>query len=371
MRKTLIILTPGFPENEADTTWLPDRQIFVRVLRDTYPELNIVVLSFQYPYQSREYWWNGIRVIALGGKGKRGLLRRLLWFKAWHKLKQLHKEYEVVGLLSFWLDECAFVAHQFAQKHRLKSYAWLLGQDARPGNRYVSRVVTDGSNLIALSDSVVAEFRKNYGVSPQHLVPCGVDPAMFALQPISRDIDILGAGSLIPLKQYHLLIEVVRLLKKDFPAIKVVICGKGPELQQLEERVSRYNLAANIEFKGEVPHPQVLALMQRSKVFLHPSSYEGFGNVLLEALYAGAYLVSFLRPMNEPFDRHYVVADVQEMAQTTAQILADKNRDHWPVLVYTVTQMAQGIMKIFDLPLTVMPQFDESAVQLPRTISAR
>lgn len=370
MRKTLIILTPGFPENEADTVWLPDRQIFVRVLHDTYAELNIIVLSFQYPYQSCEYHWNGIRIISLGGKGKSGLSRRLLWFKARQKLKQLHQENEVIGLLSFWLDECAFIAHQFAQKHRLKNYAWLLGQDARPGNRYVSRVVTNGGNLIALSDFVVAEFKKNYGITPQYLVPCGIDPYMFAPQPAERDIDILGAGSLIPLKQYHLLIDVVRVLKKDYPAIKAMICGMGPELQNLKERVSRYGLRANIEFKGEVSHPQMLALMQRNKVFLHPSSYEGFGNVLLEALYAGAYVVSFLRPMKEPFDRHYVVADVPEMAQTTAQILANKNSDHRPVLVYTVTQMAQGIMKIFDPAFTMKPRFDESAVQLPQTISA-
>lgn len=363
MPKTLVILTPGFPENEADTTWLPDRQIFVRVLRDTYPTLNVVVLTFQYPYQRGEYWWNGIRVIALGGKGKSGFPRRIVWLRAWQQLLRLYKEYEVIGLLSFWLDECAFVAHQFAQKHRLKNYAWLLGQDARPGNRYVAGMVTDGSNLIALSDFVVAEFRKNYGVNPQHLVPCGVDAKMFAPRPDHRDIDILGAGSLISLKQYHLLIDVVRLLKKDFPDIKAVICGKGPELQRLKDMVSGNSLEANVAFKGEVPQQQVLALMQRSKVLLHPSSYEGFGNVLLEALYAGAYVVSFLRPMNQPFEKHYAVADMREMAQTTGKILAARNRDHNPVLINTVTQMAQDIMNIFDPAFITKPQFDGSAAQ--------
>lgn len=359
MPKTLIILTPGFPENEADTAWLPERQTFVRVLHETYPDLNIVVLSFQYPHQSRDYWWNGIRIIALGGKGKSGLWRRILWFRAWQRLKQLHRQNEVIGLLSFWLDECAFIAHQFAEKHRLKNYAWLLGQDARPGNRYVRRMVTDGSNLIALSDYVVAEFKKNYGVNPQHLVPCGIDPSLFGESPTGRDIDILGAGSLIPLKQYHLLIDVVQLLRNDYPDIKAIVCGKGPELKNLKDRVAKYNLQANIEFKGEVPHAEILAMMQRTKVFLHPSNYEGFGNVLIEALYAGAYVVSFLRPMNKPFEKHYVVNDVQEMAQTTAQILADKNRDHRPVLVYTVTQMAQDIMNLFDLVPATKLQYHE------------
>lgn len=347
MLKTLIILSPGFPANEADTTWLPDRQVFTRVLHETYPDLNIVVMSFQYPERAHEYYWKGIRIIALGGQGKNGLARRLLWFRAWRILKRLHKENEVIGLLSFWLNECAFIGEQFARRHRLKHYTWVLGQDARPGNKFVRRVVTDGSNVIALSDYVAAEFKKNYGVNPQHLVSGGIDPSLFAPAPAMRDIDILGAGSLIPLKQYHLLVEVVQLLRDDFPDIKAVLCGKGPELQNLKDLIAKYGLQANIEFKGEVSHAETLALMQRSKVFLHPSNYEGFGNVQIEALYAGAYLVSFIRPMNKPFKKHYVPNNVQEMAQITAEILSDENRDQAPVLVYTVTQMAQDIMKLF------------------------
>ncbi|NNU33983.1 hypothetical protein HK413_07125 [Mucilaginibacter sp. S1162] len=77
MRKTLIILTPGFPKDEKDTARLPDRQIFVRILNETYPDLNIVVITFQYPSEAAEYSWNGIKVIALGGKNKSGFYRRL------------------------------------------------------------------------------------------------------------------------------------------------------------------------------------------------------------------------------------------------------------------------------------------------------
>lgn len=348
MPKTLIILSPGFPANETDTTWLPDRQIFTRILHETYPELNIIVLSFQYPHEAGEYRWNGIRIIGFGGKGRNGLARRILWFKVWQTLRQLRKENNVIGLLGFWLDECALIAYQFAKKCKLKNYNWILGQDARPGNKYISRVTVDGSNLIALSDFVAREFQKNYGIQPLHMIPCGVDPQLFAESSTVRDIDILGAGSLIPLKQYHLLIETVHLLKPDFPNIKAILCGKGPEWQQLHNLVAQYGLEANVEFKSEIPHPDILQLMQRSKVFLHPSNYEGFGNVQTEALYAGAYLVSFIRPLNTPFKKHSVVADVQEMAKVTAEVLANENRDHSPVLTYSVTQMATDVMNLFD-----------------------
>ena len=36
--KTLVILTPGFPSNEADTTCLPMQQNLVRSLKLMYPQ---------------------------------------------------------------------------------------------------------------------------------------------------------------------------------------------------------------------------------------------------------------------------------------------------------------------------------------------
>ncbi len=66
--KTLIILTPGFPKNEEDTTCVPPQQIFVKALKEAAPGLNIIVLTFQYPFYSKEYLWNGINVISFGNK---------------------------------------------------------------------------------------------------------------------------------------------------------------------------------------------------------------------------------------------------------------------------------------------------------------
>jgi glycosyltransferase involved in cell wall biosynthesis len=348
MRKTLIIITPGFPENEADTTCLPDRQIFVRVLKETYPELNIIVLSFQYPDQPREYCWNGISVITLGGKNKGGLYRRMTWINAWQKLKKLHSEYEVIGLLSFWLDECAFIADKFSRKYHLKHYSWLLGQDARPGNRYVYRMMPRGENLIALSDSLVAEFKKNYGVTPRHVVSGAVDPSIFKKQSLERDIDVLAVGSLIPLKRYEVFIETIRFLKQYIPDIKAVICGKGPGLKNLKNLVITNQLKNNIIFKGELSHPEVLEYMQRSKILLHPSSYEGFSTVLIEALYAGAHVVSFFKPMKAAFLHHHIVNDADEMNHKVFNLLNDASLDHNPVLINTMTQIAQDIMEIFE-----------------------
>ena len=121
------------------------------------------------------------------------------------------------------------------------------------------------------------------------MIPLGADPVQFSTQHFERDIDILGAGSLIPLKQYDIYIDVVFELKKKLPCIKTMICGNGPEHDKLRSMIEERDMQSNITLAGEISHDQVLKLMQRSKIFLHPSNYEGYGTVCLEALCAGAH----------------------------------------------------------------------------------
>jgi glycosyltransferase involved in cell wall biosynthesis len=347
MLDTLVILSPGFPENEADTACIPPQQIFAKALKEICPGLNIVVISFQYPFAASTYDWHGIKVIALGGKEKGRLHRAAVWAKAWRLMRKIRRESHLLGVLSFWFGECAFVGSCFAKLNRLTHYSWVLGQDAKKGNKYFKWVRPDGIELIALSDFIAKEVQQNYRISPAQVIPVGIDTAMFGSSPGKRDIDILGVGSLIPLKQYHLFIEALAFLKNSFPGIKAVICGKGPDLDHLRALAESLNVKNNILFTGELPHTEVLALMQRSKVFLHPSAYEGFGSVLSEALYAGAHVVSFCKPMNKDYRHHLVVKNNDEMNAAVLSILKNTHRGHDPVLMCRVQQIAKNVISLF------------------------
>jgi len=345
--ETLVILTPGFPENEADTSCMPPQQLFVKALKEVCPGLNIVVISFQYPYTENEYQWHGVKVIALGGKNKGRLSRLLTWGKAWQTLRKLNKEHNLMGLLSFWFGECAYIGDKFAKYNRLSHYSWILGQDAKRSNKYFNRIKPKGDSLIALSDFIAVEVRKNHGVSPLNVIPVGIDTSLFNETPKHRDIDVLGAGALIPLKQYDVFINTIGFLKEAFPNIKAVLCGKGPEMENLKALAASNGLNDNLSFLGELPHPEVLALMQRSKVFLHPSSYEGFGSVISEALYAGAHVVSFCKPMKKDFRHHHVVKTPLEMTAELLAILKNKRTDYEPVLMCSIQQIAKNVISLF------------------------
>src|SRR5579872_3605943 len=221
--KALVILSPGFPKDAADSTCVPAQQVFVKNLKKNFPHLAIIVLTFQYPYYTSEYLWDNVTVTSFGGKNKSGVSRFLIWIRAWIKLRQLFRQYQVIGLLSFWLGECALIGSRFAKRNKLKHYCWILGQDAKPGNKYYHYVKPKADELIALSDFIADEFDRNYQVKPAHIITTGIDPSMFGVTDRERDIDILGAGSLIPLKQYHLLVNIVSILRYTFPNIKAVI----------------------------------------------------------------------------------------------------------------------------------------------------
>ncbi|MEO6522716.1 MAG: glycosyltransferase [Mucilaginibacter sp.] len=345
--ETLVILSPGFPVNEADSTCLPPQQVFVRALKQAYPNLNIVVLAFEYPFAKASYQWFGVDVIAFGGKNRNKLFRLFNWIKIWQVLRKLNKQNNVIGLLSFWVDECAFIGHYFGKRYGTKHLSWILGQDARPGNRYFKLIKPKAEQLIALSDFVRNEVYKNYGIMPKHTITTGIDICLFGESPLKRDIDILGAGSLIALKRYDVFIEAVKTIARYIPNVKAVICGKGPEREKLRRLIKQHGLGKNIVLRHELPHAEVLGLMQRSKVFLHTSEYEGFGAVLLEALYAGAQVVSFVKPMDKAVEHLHVVNNFEEMNARVFELLLEKQLDHTPVLVYPIQQVAIDMMSLF------------------------
>lgn len=345
--KTLLIITPGFPANEADSTCIPPQQLFVKALKRRHPELHIIVLTLQYPFKAKNYYWHSIPVIAFGGRNRGQLLRVFNWLDVWSILKQLKKKHEVIGLLSFWLGECALISDHFAKRNNIPHYCWLLGQDARPGNKYVKRIRPGNDRLIALSDGLAAEFKKNYGILPGHIIPPGIDTPDFGTPAGHRDIDIMGAGALIPLKQYHLFVDAVKKLTVNSPNVKTVICGKGPEMAKLKMQINQLDLEKNIEFTGELSHQEVLALMQRSKLFLHTSAYEGFGMVLSEALYAGAHVISLTSPMNDMPRQFHKAKDESEMVAIATALLSDNTLSHEPVLQYAIDTIADKVASLF------------------------
>jgi glycosyltransferase involved in cell wall biosynthesis len=273
--------------------------------------------------------------------------RIAVWLQVFRQLARMRKENNIIGLFSFWCSECALVGKYFGAYNGIKHLSWISGQDARKDNRYVRFIQPKSGELIAKSDFLAKEFLKNHHVLPAAIIPNGIDTEAFHDLALPRDIDISAAGSLIRLKQYEIFIDIVDELRQHLPAIKTLICGKGPEEENLRAQINRLQLANHISLPGETPHANVLQIMQRSKIFLHTSSYEGSSSVCLEALYAGAQVISFWQPDGTSVKHWHVVRNKEEMVQKALELLLASGIDHKPVLVQSMHDSARAVMALF------------------------
>jgi glycosyltransferase involved in cell wall biosynthesis len=273
------------------------------------------------------------------------ILRPLLWLKTYLQLNKINTS-EILGVLSFWLHDGALVGGYFAKRKGVKHLSWVTGQDAKKGNPFVSLIRPKPMNLIAMSDFLADQFEKNYSIRPDHVVPNGVNPVAFPPSKVERTIDLLAAGSLIPLKQYSIFVDVVAELIKVKASLQAVLCGAGPETEMLTNKIATLKLQHAITLKGELQHEQVLAMMTQSKIFLHPSSYEGYSTVCLEALFAGCHVISFIAPEKRVI-AHWRIAGTKEDMISQCKTILQHEVDFSSVLVHNMDDCARRIVGLF------------------------
>lgn len=101
---------------------------------------------------------------------------------------------------------------------------------------------------------------------------------------------ILSAGRLNPEKEFAVLIAAFAQLHAQAPETRLLILGDGPEAPVLKALVVKLGLDAVVRLQGFVSNP--FAYMRRAPVFVLTSRFEGFGNVLIEAMACGAQVIS-------------------------------------------------------------------------------
>jgi len=104
-----------------------------------------------------------------------------------------------------------------------------------------------------------------------------------------RELMIIAVGRLSAEKGFDLLVKAFAELSPDFPNWRVCIIGEGTERQALMRLRDELNLAARVEFIGEVQ--EVELWMARASLLVHPSRREGFPNAVLEAMGMGLAVV--------------------------------------------------------------------------------
>ncbi|MFB0612658.1 glycosyltransferase family 4 protein [Aurantiacibacter poecillastricola] len=112
------------------------------------------------------------------------------------------------------------------------------------------------------------------------------------LQPSKADTKVIaGVGRLTQQKGFDRLIDAYAMIAADFPDWRLAIWGEGPLRDELERQAAASGFADRISLPGNSSTPA--SWIEDTAIYALSSRYEGFPNVLLEAMLAGLPVAAF------------------------------------------------------------------------------
>ena len=137
---------------------------------------------------------------------------------------------------------------------------------------------------------------------------------------------ILNLGTIEPRKNLLLLIKA---LPKVDPAYPLVVIGKETAYAELvKKEIENLGLQKRVHFLKNIPFSDLPAIYQMASIFIYPSTYEGFGIPIIEALYSNVPVVaatgSCLEEAGGPNSRYVPPNNSEALTNTINQILSNE-----------------------------------------------
>lgn len=242
----------------------------------------------------------------------------------------------LITLLALRLS--ASSARVVVNEQNLPSAEFALFGGGRVKGWFLERLYPQADCVTAISAGIAQELAKMHRIPERmiQVIPNPVDLARIralAAEKLEHPWFRLGqpvlvaAGRLHPQKGFSYLIRAFATVRRAVPC-KLFILGEGPLRSELEGLITSLGLGDDVGLPGFQENPY--NYMSRGTAFVLSSLYEGFGNVLVEALALGTPVIATRCPVgpeeilqNEVTGILVPPADEGALAQAILRVLGD------------------------------------------------
>lgn len=180
---------------------------------------------------------------------------------------------------------------------------------ARWYRRRVLQAFGRADHFVALSHGVSEDFKQSfprwservsviYNAGYDAGVVRGAAEPVTDVPPLPAEARLLvSCGRLTAQKNHAVLLRALAVARKTAD-VRLWILGRGELRSQLEGLASRLGVAEAVRFLGFQPNP--FKYVARADAFVLSSDWEGFGNVLVEAMALGVPVISTACPFGPP-----------------------------------------------------------------------
>ena len=182
--------------------------------------------------------------------------------------------------------------------------------------------------FITDSEASKADLQRFYGVAEEaiYVAPLGVEPAF---NHIARDRSpepfFLCVSTLHPHKNLENLLHAFAAFVRDKPEWKLVMTGvRGFHTEAVEARIVDLGLQDAVQLTGWIEREQLYGLFRRATAMIYPSTFEGFGMPVVEAMAAGLPVAcSNIEPLHSIVDGaalEFAPQDLQAMTNAMQRL---------------------------------------------------
>lgn len=197
--------------------------------------------------------------------------------------------------------------------------------------KIMAQVMKRAFTVIAIDKATLNTINSRLNTTNVVFVPNCVDVGRLSLYKpnFEEKNTAVFLGWVIPAKGVDELIDAWRMADRRGWTLKIIGPAEDAYLQHLQKRSEGYD----VEFTGELPHKQAMAIIAGCGLFILPSHSEGFPNVVAEAMALGRPIIAtkvgaIPEMLDEKCGLLIEKCDAQALADALDKMLGDDHLRH-------------------------------------------